>query len=157
MKNHRKPNIIEDLLFGVSIRDVPALIPGVLLAVGIVILFVWLTNLLNAFLGFKGLISYILVVIVAGILLRNTLGIPAVCGPGISFCLKKLLRLGIILMGIRLSIFDALTIGGWGIPIVVVCVVVGLVITIYFGRLLKLPDRRRLGHRGHRARYQRQG
>jgi len=60
---------------------------------------------LNAALGFKGLISYILMVIVVGILIRNVFGIPAIFNPGINFCLKKLLRLGIILMGIRLSIF----------------------------------------------------
>lgn len=44
-------------------------------------------------------------------------------------------------MGVRLSIFTVLEIGFWGIPIVVICVLTGLVVTIYFGRLLKLPDR----------------
>jgi len=39
------------------------------------------------------------------------------------------------------SIFAVLEIGAWGIPIVVVCVLAGLVVTSYFGRLLKLPDR----------------
>ena len=119
----------------------PRLIPGILLAGALVALFIWLTDLLNAALGFKGLISYILVVIVAGILVRNAIGVPVVFNPGISFCLKKLLRLGIILMGIRLSIFDVLQIGAWGIPIVFVCVLAGLVLTTYFGRLLKLPER----------------
>jgi uncharacterized integral membrane protein (TIGR00698 family) len=102
---------------------------------------VWLTDLLNAALGFKGLISYILMVIVAGILVRNLLSVPAIFSSGIAFCLKKLLRLGIMLMGIRLSIFAVLQIGAWGIPIIVVCVLSGLVITSYFGRLLRLPDR----------------
>jgi len=107
----------------------------------LVALFVWLTDLINTALGFKGLLSYILMVIVAGILIRNIFTVPAIFMPGISFCLRKLLRLGIILMGIRLSIFAVLEIGAWGIPIVVVCVLAGLVVTSYFGRLLKLPDR----------------
>ena len=136
-----KPNTIENLLLGCTVQDVPRLIPGVLLAAALVALFVWLTDLINAALGFKGLLSYILMVIVAGILIRNIFTVPAIFNPGISFCLKKLLRLGIMLMGIRLSIFAVLEIGAWGIPIVVVCVLAGLVITSYFGRLLKLPDR----------------
>lgn len=137
----RKPSTIENMLLGGTVQEVPGLIPGVLLAGALVALFVWLTSLLNAALGFKGLISYILVVIVAGILIRNTLGVPALLIPGINFCLKKLLRLGIMLMGIRLSIFAALKIGAWGIPIVVFCVLTGIVVAIYLGRLLKLPDR----------------
>ncbi len=137
----RKPGVIENLLLGCTIQEVPGLIPGVLLAVVLVALFVWLTGLLNAALGFKGLISYILVVILAGLLVRNIFGLPAIFNPGINFCLKKLLRLGIILMGVRLSIFTVLKIGFWGIPIVVICVLAGIVVTTYFGRLLKLPDR----------------
>jgi len=117
------------------------MVPGVLLSAALVAVIIWLTDFLNAALGFSGLISYILVVILAGILVRNIFGVPAIFSPGISFCLKKLLRLGIILMGIRLSIFAVLKIGSLGIPIVVICVLAGLVVTIYFGRLLKLPDR----------------
>ena len=137
----RKPTLIENLLLGRTASEVPRLIPGVALAAALVVLFVWLTDLINTAIGFKGLVSYILMVIVAGILIRNTVGVPAMFGPGIDFCLKKLLRLGIMLMGIRLSIFAVLTIGAWGLPIVVICVLAGLVITTYFGRLLKLPDR----------------
>ena len=80
-------------------------------------------------------------VIVLGILMRNLIFIPAIFVPGINFSVKKLLRLGIILMGIRLSIFDVLKIGAWGIPIVLVCILTGLVVTIYFGRLLRIPER----------------
>ena len=141
VKKIRKPCMIEDMLFGSTIQEVPKLIPGVLLAVALVALFIWLTKLLNTALGFTGLISYILVVIIAGILIRNSIGVPTVFNPGINYCLKKLLRLGIILMGIRLSIFNVLKIGSWGVPIVIVCVLAALVITIYFGRLLKLHDR----------------
>ena len=109
----RKLGVIENLLLGCTIQEVPGLIPGVLLAVVLVALFVWLTGLLNAALGFKGLISYILVVILAGLLVRNIFGLSAIFNPGINFCLKKLLRLGIILMGARLSIFAVLKIGSW--------------------------------------------
>lgn len=111
------------------------------MSAALVALFVWLTDLINTALGFKGLVSYIMMVILAGILIRNIFGVPTSFIPGINFCLKKLLRLGIILMGIRLSIFAVLEIGAVGIPIVVVAVLTGLVVTSYFGRLLRLPDR----------------
>jgi uncharacterized integral membrane protein (TIGR00698 family) len=141
VKKPRKPNTLENLFLGCTVQDVPKLIPGVALAALVVVISIWATDWLNAALGFKGLISYILTVIVAGILIRNTLGVPAVFIPGVNFCLRKLLRLGIIMMGIRLSIFDVIKIGAWGIPIIAACVIAGLIITDYFGRLLKVPDR----------------
>jgi uncharacterized integral membrane protein (TIGR00698 family) len=140
-KPTRKPNALENLFFGCATQEVPKLIPGVCMIVALVALCIWSTNLINSALGFKGLISYILVVIVVGILLRNLATIPDIFMPGINYSVKKLLRLGIIMMGIRLSIFDVLKIGAWGIPIVVVCVMIGLVVTTYFGRLVKLPER----------------
>lgn len=137
----RKPSVLENLLFGCRVQETPKLIPGILLAVVLVVLAIWLTDRLNSVFGFSGLISYILTAIVIGIIIRNTVTIPAVFSPGISFCLKKLLRLGIMLMGIRLSFFAVLKIGAWGIPIVVACVVAGLLITGYFSRRLKLSER----------------
>jgi uncharacterized integral membrane protein (TIGR00698 family) len=137
----RKPGTFETLIFGCSFADVPKLIPGVAMSALLVFLSILLTDMLNAILGFSGLISYILTVIVLGIGVRNTIGVPKTFIPGITFCLRKLLRFGIILMGIRLSIFDVLKIGVWGIPIIVVCVTAGLIITDYFARLLKVPER----------------
>ena len=140
-KPARKPNILENLLIGSTIGDIPKLVPGIIIIVALVVLAVLLTDMINNVLGFKGLISYILVVIILGILLRNIITMPALLIPGLNFGVKKLLRLGIIMMGIRLSIFEVLKIGAWGIPIVAVCIVVGLVVTTYFSRLLKVPAR----------------
>ena len=137
----RKPSVLENLLFGCSLRVSPRLIPGFLLSAVLVVLAIWLTNLLNSAFGFSGIISYILTVIVIGIIIRNTVTIPAIFNPGIIFCLNKVLRLGIMLMGIRLSFFAILKIGAWGIPIVAVCVVAGLLIAVYLSRRLKLSER----------------
>ncbi|MFC2038831.1 YeiH family protein [Chloroflexota bacterium] len=137
----RKPNIIEDSILGCTVGGIPSLLPGIILAAVIVVAAILLTNLINSLLGYGGVISYIIVAIVAGILIKNLIGVHPVFQPGINCCLKKLLRLGIILMGIRLSIFAVLKIGVWGIPIVIVCILAGLVVTTYFTRLLKLPER----------------
>ena len=137
----RKPTFVEDALLGCAVEKAPRLVPGVLLTVGVVVVAILLTDWINQALGYKGLVSYILMAIVIGMLVRNILGLAAPFLPGVGFSLRKLLRLGIILMGIRLSFFDVVTIGAWGIPIVIVCILTGLVVTTYFTRLLKLPDR----------------
>lgn len=140
-KVKRKSNLVEDAIFGCTWREVPALIPGTALAVVVVVIAIQLASLTNNALGDRGVISYITVAILAGILVRNIIGLHSIFKPGVGFCLKKLLRAGIIMMGIRLSIYNVLVIGAWGIPIVILCILVGLVVTTYFTRLLKLPER----------------
>ena len=137
----RTPNTFENLLFGTTINRVPSLIPGVVLAAAVVVAAVVLADLINSLLGIKGLVSFILVAIVMGIIVRNTVGLSAVFAPGVTFCLKKLLRLGIILLGIRLSIGDVLEIGAFGIPIVVGAVITGLVVATVATRRLGLSER----------------
>jgi hypothetical protein len=51
-KPMRKPNTLENLLFGCTMRELPTLIPGVILVVALVALSILLTNLLNSMLGF---------------------------------------------------------------------------------------------------------
>ena len=137
----RKPYFVEDALFGCTIQNTPKLIPGTVLALGVVWLAILLTDQINLMWGYQGLISYILTAIIVGMLVRNTIGLAPLFQPGVSFALRKLLRLGIILLGIRLSILDVAIIGAWGVPIVIGCILTGLVITIYFTRLLGLPER----------------
>jgi uncharacterized integral membrane protein (TIGR00698 family) len=137
----RPVSIAADPLFGRAWADTLRLLPGLILALLVVFVSVLVADFVNSSLGFKGLLSYVMMAIVTGLLVGNVVAIPPSFAPGVSFCLTKLLRLGIIMMGIRLSIFDAARIGAWGIPIVVVCVLTGLVLTTYFTRLLRLPDR----------------
>lgn len=137
----REPSAIENILFGTTIDRVPSLLPGVGLVAVVVISSVVIADAINSLLGFKGLVSFILIAIVLGMLVRNMIGLAAVFSPGITFCLKKLLRLGIILLGIRLSIVDVLEIGAFGIPIVVGAVLTGLVVATVATRRLGLPER----------------
>jgi len=66
---------------------------------------------------------------------------PAVLVPGLAFVVKKVLRLGIILLGIRLTIFDVFRLGALGVPIVLICVTGALLLTTWLNRRLHLPDR----------------
>ena len=137
----RKPTIIEDMVLGTTVGQAPELLPGVLLSTTLVVGAVFLANWINSSWGFRGVVSYIMLAIVIGILARNIFGLHAIFAPGVGFCLRKLLRLGIILMGIRLSIWNVATIGGYGIPIVVACIITGLLIATYATRILRLPER----------------
>jgi uncharacterized integral membrane protein (TIGR00698 family) len=73
--------------------------------------------------------------------IRNTIGLHERFQPGVAFALKKLLRLGIILLGIRLSLLDVLEVGVFGIPIVVGAVLTGLIVATRATRWLGLSDR----------------
>ncbi len=137
----REPRLIERLLLGTTVDQIPTLVPGVVLASVVVLVAAGLAELINAALGFDGLVSFILVAIVLGIVIRNTVGLTERFEPGVAFTLKKVLRLGIILLGIRLSILDVLEIGGYGIPIVVGAVLTGLLVATLATRWLGLSDR----------------
>src|SRR4030042_4293392 len=141
--DHRIRQKMEEIVLGAAVKDIPKLIPGIVTA-----FFIWyiseiLCNFIGkTLMGFKSSpVSTIMVTNIVGILIRNSIGLHHSLAPGTSFCLKKLLRLGIILMGIRLSFFDVLKIGAIGIPIVVLSIATGLFVSTYATRLLKLSER----------------
>ncbi|SLN01257.1 Putative membrane protein YeiH [Corynebacterium xerosis] len=83
-------------------------------------------------------VSALIIAIVVGITLANTVGLPAPVVAGTDFSAKKLLRAGIVLLGLQLVLGDILALGA-PMLLVVVCVVVGGIFgTIALGRLLKV-------------------
>lgn len=86
-------------------------------------------------------VSGILMAVLLGLIIRNTIGLHPLFQPGVSWSLKTVLRLGIILLGIRLSLLDALQIGLWGLPIVGLTVTAGIVVTQLIGRQLQESPR----------------
>ncbi len=129
-----------NLLFGM--QKPITILPGLVLAV--LITFIgfqstrWIASLLNLK---KSPISAIMMAIILGVLVKNTIGVHRGFQPGVGFGLKKLLRLGIILMGIRLSIFEVLKIGALSMGIVVVCIASGIFLTLFITKKLALPER----------------
>lgn len=86
-------------------------------------------------------LSGVLVAILLGILIRNLLGLPQLFRAGIQFAVTRILRLGIVLLGIKLSVVDVFKLGAWGVPVVVTAIVTGLVLVGWFNRALKLSER----------------
>ena len=52
-----------------------------------------------------------------------------------------ILRLGIVVVGIRLSVFDVLKLGFAGLPVVLAAILTGLLFVTWFNRKLGLPPR----------------
>lgn len=150
-KQVEKRNLILDALLGVpDWQGVVRILPGFLLAVAIMLVAIPLTNVLGAWvLSLQGIdptgksspISAVLTAIVIGILLRNLLPLPKAIEDGIKFSTTKILRLGIILVGIKLSLIDVFKLGVWGIPVVMTAIFGGLWFVSWFNKKLNLPDR----------------
>src|SRR5439155_5034949 len=88
-------------------------------------------------------VSEITVAVLLGLLIRNTIGLPAVYERGLRLCGREVLRLGIVLLGLRLSLARVGEIGQVALPVVVGCIAVALVTVTWINRALGLP--RRLG------------
>lgn len=84
--------------------------------------------------------SPMIIGIILGMLYANSLrnNLPETWVPGIQFCSKKILRLGIILYGFRLTFQDIVNVGVAGIVIDAIVVTVTILGGIRIGRLLKM-------------------
>ncbi|MBT8100344.1 MAG: putative sulfate exporter family transporter, partial [Gammaproteobacteria bacterium] len=92
----------------------PGLILALMLAIG--------GQYLSEFVGVtlmgmpKSPVSAIMMAILLGILIRNTFGLAPVFSAGVRFGLVRVLRFGIVLLGIRLSLGEAGAIGLQSLP-----------------------------------------
>ena len=122
-------------------------LPGILAAVVVMLASFWLAERIgHAILAAQGLtggspLSGVPVAIVLGLLLRNTLPLPASLDPGLKFATTTILRVGIVLVGIRLSLFDVLKLGIAGLPVVLAAITTGLIFVTWFNKKLGLPPR----------------
>jgi len=119
--------------------------PGAALAVGLAIVGRWVSVWLGEdLLGFDhSPVSVIMATIVLGLLIRNTIGLPKVYEPGLRVCVRTILRVGIALLGIRLSLVAAGRVGLVSLPIILGCIGAALGLVTVISRWLGVP--RRLG------------
>ena len=136
-------NYLEKSLFGVPISKVHTILPGLVVVILLAVVSIWLSDLIGvSLMGFeKSPISAVMICLVLGLVIRNVFKLPTFLNVGFKFSVKKLLRLGIILLGIRLSIFSVFELGLIGIPIVLICIISALLITTYLNKKLKQPKR----------------
>ncbi len=84
--------------------------------------------------------SPLIIGIILGMAYANSLRnhLPETWGPGIRFCSKTILRLGIILYGFRLTFQDVAAVGVPGITVDAIVVVVTILGGVWVGRMLHM-------------------
>jgi uncharacterized integral membrane protein (TIGR00698 family) len=132
-----KKSKIYNLLLGT--QNIKMIIPGFLLSTGVLGLSYLLNHIFNELLSFGNkLFSPLLIAVLLGIIIRNFVSLPETFKTGISFGMKKLLKAGIVLMGIRLSVFSVLRIGSMAFGMVAVCICAAIAVTIMLARKIKI-------------------
>jgi len=133
----------EKNFFGMSVSDLPTLLPGIFAVSVLTWISIWLSEFIGTqLMGFeKSPVSAVMLAIVLGLLIGLVVRIPKTITPGLKFSVKKVLRLGIILLGIRLTVFDVFRLGVFGVPIVALCIIGALIFTTLINNKLKLPER----------------
>lgn len=108
-----------------------AVLPGLTLTGGIALLAFTLRQIPGV-----NMFSPMILATVTGMLFHNLLGTPALCRPGVVFSLKKILRLGIILLGFQLMLSQVAAVGAVGVAIILVTLGATFVFTKAIGRVM---------------------
>ncbi len=120
-------------------------VPGVLVAILLAVLARSVSDSIAQ--GAIGLpkipLSPVLYAVLIGMLWRNTLGVPAWTSEGLNWAMHRLLRTGIALVGLRLTLAGASAIAVTALPIALGCLATALVSGIVISRVFGVP--RRLG------------
>ena len=118
-------------------------LPGIILSFLIALLGIFFSNYLGTeIMGFdKSPISSILLAVIIGLLVSNIFSISENFKLGIDFSIKKILRLGIICLGIRLGLGDIINLGLAALPLIIICLVSALAIVIYLSKKINVSSK----------------
>ncbi|NTU74547.1 MAG: putative sulfate exporter family transporter, partial [Anaerolineaceae bacterium] len=89
----------------------------------------------------KNSISEILVAVLLGLYVGNAFPLSKQVRAGAKFALQRLLRLGIILLGLRLSLQDVAATGVTALLLVLTCITIALTLAYFAGRIFHVPPR----------------
>jgi uncharacterized integral membrane protein (TIGR00698 family) len=115
----------------------PSVIPGLLLAGAAALLAYGVQRLVPA-------ASPLLVAILLGVAVAHSKSLPDQMRPGLKVASKRVLRLGIVVLGLQLSLRDIAGLGWGTIGVVVAVVALGIVLTLAIGKRLGVPAQLRL-------------
>ena len=113
------------------IEAVIAALPGLTLTGGIALLAFALRQIPGV-----GMFSPMILATITGMAVHNLIGTPAICRPGVVFSLKKLLRLGIILLGFQLALSQVIAVGVVGVAIILSALFCTFAFTKFLGRVM---------------------
>ena len=124
--------INKDLVFGISLCVVTALVS------------IELSNIIGKMLfGFeKSPISPIIISIIIGIIFSNlNNSFISRLKPGYDFCIKRLLKLGIVFLGIRISFIDFVQYGSKALIVVIPCILITIILVKSLSNRLKISEK----------------
>ncbi|NET34122.1 MAG: YeiH family putative sulfate export transporter [Cyanothece sp. SIO1E1] len=107
------------------------LIAGLLLTAGVAFLATRLHNI-----PALSFLSPLILAVLLGMLIRNTVGTPPIFQPGIRFSLKRILKFAIILLGLQLSLSQLMEVGTGGLAIIAVTLISTFIFTCWVGKNL---------------------
>ncbi|WP_425491878.1 YeiH family protein [Kaustia mangrovi] len=82
--------------------------------------------------------SPLILAIIVAVLFNNVVGTPERARPGIAWAMRPVLRAGIVLLGLQLTVQQILSVGVTGLAIVATGLLGTFLFTIWAGRLLKV-------------------
>ena len=107
------------------------LLPGLLLTFALAAAAFELRNLLGI-----AALSPLIIAIVLGMTFHNTVGTPGTCKPGVVFCMRRILRFAIVLLGLQLSFEQLVKVGTVDLAIIAVTLAATFMFTMWLGRRL---------------------
>ncbi|MBA2125384.1 YeiH family putative sulfate export transporter [Hyphomicrobium methylovorum] len=114
-----------------SRSSVAAIWPGLLLCSGIAAASFGLRELPGV-----AIFSPMILAIALGIALHNSIGTPSLAKAGVTFCLRRVLRVAIILLGLQLTAEQVIDVGAGGIAIIAATLVCTFLFTMWLGQKL---------------------
>ncbi len=115
-------------------------VPGLVLAAGIGLV----SRALSGAIVIRGShpVSEVILAILLGLAVNMCLpSFRPAYGPGATFALKRLLRIGIVLLGLGLSLAAVIQAGANSLAIIAICVSLSLLVTAWLGRVMGVRER----------------
>lgn len=110
-------------------------LPGLLLAVAVAGASMASARFVPAIIG------SVLLAVLLGLLIGNLITLPATTGPGLGVASNRVLRLGVILLGARLTFADVAAIGGPAVGVVVITMTTTFASVALVSRIVGVPPR----------------
>lgn len=86
-------------------------------------------------------LSPVLCAVLIGMLWRNTIGVPGWSMAGLNWTMRALLRVGIALVGLRLTLAGASAVAATAIPVVLACISVALLVGAVLSKVFGIEKR----------------
>jgi len=115
-------------------KIIPDVIAGIIVTfLAYLLQSIWIIKKLN--------LSTLIIAIILGGLIKNTVGVSRKFEDGIKFCSKKVLRIAIVLLGFKLSFLQILKIGPKAVIIILISSTSAILLTNYLGKKFNLKQK----------------